>query len=148
MWIMTPFGFITPAARAANSIEPGDLRGLQVRARDRRALAHLKRHYLPTLGNILATPERDYEYRAYCTHSAFAVAMSRLVATIDYEKFKPQTEVVLGEDEGGKLHSLYIRIWGVIAEHYESPILGRYYRTAKPQNKRGPKVISGRRASQ
>ncbi len=126
MWIMTPFGIIMPSQRSATSMN-GDARSLQVRARDRRALKYLRDHYMGgELSKIVHTPERDYEYRAYCTPIAFAEAMTAMVLDINYEKFKPQAEKVLGPEAGGDLHTLYVRIWHIVAQHYDSPILRRY----------------------
>ncbi len=126
MWIMTPFGILMPSQRPTATMV-GDARSLQIRARDKQALQFLKRHYMPTtLGKIIHTPDFDYEYRAYCTKADFAEAMDRMIGEIDYEKFKPQTEVALGKIDGGKLHTLYNRIWSVVAQHYDSSVLRRY----------------------
>lgn len=107
MWIMTSFGILMPATRPAETIEPGDDRLLQVRARDRRALNHLRRFMGDELGPVIATPTLDYEFRAYCTHEAFALALAELIREIDYPRFKP-TAV---SDE---LHHVYVAVWDVI----------------------------------
>lgn len=133
MWIMTPFGILMPALRPYDTIkDPNDERYLQVRARDKRALTYLRRHYMrETLGPTIGTPRMDYEYRAYCVHEDFAIAVSTMIEAIDYEKFKPETEIALGPKRGRRLHFLYNRIWGVIATHHDSSVLARYERRSK-----------------
>lgn len=124
MWIMTSFGFIAVAASDRPEWE------LQVRARDRDVLRKLRKTYLLRHSSkIQATPERDYEFRFYCSKEALAEALDRLVGEINSQKFKPTT---LRRGQGGvRLHDLYVRIWCVIAEHYDSPIIGRYKKGAQ-----------------
>ena len=108
MWIMTPFGILMPAKIPANVVAHGEL---QIRARDKRALTYLRKHYMPTLGKTMYTPNLDYEYRAYTWKADFAEAVTRMIEDIDYEKFKPESKWV-------DLHNLYTRIWGVVFDHY------------------------------
>ena len=116
MWIMTPFGIIMPAQAEATAPVAGDPADcFQVRARDRKALTYLRKHYMGgRLGAIIATPNRDYEFRAYCTKVAFADALRDMVLEVDYEKFKPQARTE-------SLHDLYLRLWYVVFDHYGSP---------------------------
>lgn len=116
MWIMTPFGIIMPASPAKSSLPEGESVSdwLQVRARDRQALTYLRKNYCmgKRLGRIIYTPQRDYEYRAYCRKVDFIDAMRRVIEDIDYEKFKPQAHTE-------SLHDLYLKIWGVVFSHYD-----------------------------
>lgn len=116
MWIMTTYGVLMLAKRTDLAENDGDFgRELQVRARDRKALVYLKQNYMGrTLGKIRYTPDRDYQYRAYCTHADFAAAMDRMVTEVTYEKFKPEA---VWED----VHKLYLRLWGVIFGWYDRP---------------------------
>jgi len=129
MWIMTPFGIIMPAQAEDNAPISGDPADwFQVRARDRAALVHLRKRYMnDRLRRIIHTPQRDYEYRAYCLKTDFAEAMRRMLLEVDYEKFKPEARTK-------SLHDLYLRIWAVVFTHYESkwtaptgPVRRRWY---------------------
>lgn len=113
MWVMTPFGFVSVVARPPKTVELGDDRSLQIRARSKNTLMYLKRHYMPTtLGTISNTPERDYQFRAYCSKTAWADALVRMAEEIDYENFKDHT---LNKD----VHDLSMRVWWTIFDHYE-----------------------------
>ena len=112
MWIMTSFGAFFPAMRPANTIAPGDEQVLQIRARRRIDLTRLRRHYMPDLGPTYALPDSDYEVRANCTRSGLASALVRISLDVDYEKFKPTTDL-WGDDQ---LHRAYLRVWGVLLE--------------------------------
>jgi hypothetical protein len=123
MWIMTSYGILMPAAIPEEIRQDliGSAWGLQIRSRDRKTLAKTRR-VMKNMGNnvspIVATPMLDYEYRFYCSRRDFATLIADEILTIDYEKFKPTTELKGG---GGKrLHHLYNRIWGVVASHYDS----------------------------
>jgi hypothetical protein len=131
MWIMTPFGILMPAALPEKIREEftrewnatPDLEylivawDLQVRTRDKRALTYLRKRYMRgTLGPTIATPEMDYDFRAYCSAVDFASAVSLMILEIDYEKFKPETERFKW---GRDLHGLYNKIWGVVFTHYD-----------------------------
>lgn len=109
---MTSFGILMPAIRPPHTVKYGDDRTLQVRARRAKDLDILRARYMQgTLGPSLHTPDKDYEYRAYCTPHAFAVAMMQMVLEIDYLKFKPTT---LDRYEDDELHSAYNKIWSVV----------------------------------
>jgi ferredoxin-NADP reductase len=117
MWIMTPYGILMPARRPAETIANDDVKTMQVRARDRRALVELVKRMSTridenSISEIIATPDMDYNYRIYCEPEAFAQLMKFEIEEIDYEKFKPET---LYDD----LHTLYNFIWSVVFTHYE-----------------------------
>jgi hypothetical protein len=113
MWIMTSFGILMPSIRPSDTIEAGDNRVIQVRTRRRRDLDILREEYMQdTLGPTVFMKNTDYEYRAYCTREAWAVAMARMSLDIDYTKFKPTTE----NYKDHQLHMLYNVLWGVIQE--------------------------------
>jgi hypothetical protein len=130
MWIMTPDGILMPAAvPAANG--PWNANGYdwdqQVRARDKRVLTKLRKRMLAehmVVSDIVATPQLDYDYRMYVLAVDFGYIVNLMITEIDYEKFKP---VSLLKGRGGKkLHDVYNRIWGIVADAYDSPILYRY----------------------
>jgi len=126
MWIMTPDGILMPAA-TPKTLGIWSAWDQQVRARDRKVLVKLRRRMLAEqmdVSEIIATPELDYEYRIYVLAEDFGYIVNQMVLEIDYEKFKP---VSTQKGRGGdRLHSLYNRIWGVVADAYDSPILYRY----------------------
>ena len=141
MWIMTSFGILMPAALPAHVLnsEGRDPDGydLQIRARERDHLRKLRRRMTKLgaiTGPIISTPENDYEFRFHCDRDDFATVMSEEILAINYDKFKPTT--LLKGMGGANLHHLYNRIWGVVADHYESAILGRYAKRTKPARRR------------
>ncbi len=112
MWLMTGFGILMPAIRPPKTVKADDPRTMQIRARRSKDLDILRATYMPgTLGPTLYTPDKDYEYRAYCTPEAFALAAVRLITEIDYLKFKPVTEDRYADKA---LHDTYNRIWAVV----------------------------------
>jgi hypothetical protein len=118
MWVMTSFGILMPSAIPASVSVKDPSWTLQVRARDRQTLTTaLEWMNTYELGHskIIATPDLDYEYRFYCSHGSFAELMDVLVGQIDYEKFKPTTELM---PQTRHLHDLYNEIWGVVFTHY------------------------------
>jgi hypothetical protein len=80
---------------------------LVVRARDRQDLVRLKKLYLPTLGAIENTPERDYGYRSTCTKKAFAAALAKAVEAIDFPNFKAETQKALGTEREMAYHAVW-----------------------------------------
>jgi len=112
MWIFTSFGLLMPAERPSKYTPDWDDRRLQVRARKARALDILRAEFMKnTLGETIYTPDKDYEYRAYCTHEAFAIAMMKMTLDVNYTKFKPTTD----RYKDHEYHSLLNRIWGVVS---------------------------------
>jgi hypothetical protein len=133
MWIMTSYGILMPATIPAEIIQgfrdewntnPEPTTSitwdLQVRSRDRKTLIRARKIMKQMkyfVGPIIETRQLDYEYRFYCAAHDFAAMIASEIRAIDYEKFKPTTE---RKGMGGKkLHSLYNRIWGVVAAHYD-----------------------------
>ena len=121
LWIMTPFGILMPAIRPPKTVEPGDSRMIQVRARRREYLDALRERYMQgELGPPIHTPKMDYQWRAYCTPEALAAVMSRMVLEIDSQRFKPTTEGPCGLSDhklAAELHSLYTSLWSTQLQH-------------------------------
>lgn len=118
MWVCTPFGILMPALRPEKTIEAGDDRKIQVRARHREYLDLFRDNYCADLGESINFPDQDYQWKAYCTHDALALAMARLSLEIDYVKFKPTTfKSGLPAKLADQLHSCYNSIWGTMLTH-------------------------------
>lgn len=127
MWIMTRHGILMPSLippaerrRLHDEIFSGDETinpnwDLQIRTRDRAPLVALAKIMGGDLGPIIATPQMDYEYRAYCTKRDFADAMQWMIKDINYEKFKPAARTKF-------LHDLYVRIWEVVYFAYDKKV--------------------------
>lgn len=130
MWIMTGQGVYMPATIPMTVRRELDLPldwDLQVRARDRKALTKVRKQMIARnceVSAIVNTRHMDYEYRFYCSSDDYGALIAAQIREIDYDKFKPTTERKGGG--GPRLHSLYNRLWGVIASHYDSPVLGQY----------------------
>lgn len=131
MWIMTHFGILMPALRPKDTVLPGDERVVQIRARRAQDLNYLRDHYAPYLGKTIALGNTDYQYRAYCTREDLADIMAKLALDMDYVKFKETAEVYHGDK---KLHAVYMRIWGVVLDAFET---GSLY--ARPKHRTAPK---------
>jgi hypothetical protein len=116
---MTSFGILMPAIRPPHTVKPGDDRTMQIRARRAKDLDILRAEYMRgDLGETRHTPDKDYEYRAYCTPHAFAIAMMRLILEIDYLKFKPTTHKRYQDHE---LHGCYNTIWAAVLRELSTP---------------------------
>lgn len=111
MWILTNFGAFMPALRPPATVEPGDDRVIQVRARRKIDLRRLRQHYMPDLGPTYTVPGSDYECRANCTRAALAAALTRISLDIDYVSFKDTTVNVWKDDQ---LHLAYLRVWSAL----------------------------------
>ena len=115
MWIFTKDSLLMPAsvpmALAPKKLTKG-YRSLQIRSRDRGQLEAFISEYMQGLDHspIESTPDKDYEFRFYTTHEAFAAAISESIKEIDYEKFKPQAK-------HSGYHALLNRIWGTVYDH-------------------------------
>jgi hypothetical protein len=130
VWLMTSFGILMPAARPVDTVASGDPRTMQVRARRRVDLEVLRDEYMgDDLGEIIHTPDMDYNYRAYCTPEAFGAVVAQLVEEIDYLKFKPTTE---SRYKDALLHRVYDEIWSVVTM-LGTPWEGRSRRVPKPR---------------
>ena len=113
MWIFAPFGLIMPAIRRPERVPEGDTRTIQIRARRKVDIERFRDEFMApdTVGEIIATPTFDYNFRAYCTPEDFAAGVAKLMLTIDYEKFKPTAE----RYEGNKsYHDVLNSIWGTV----------------------------------
>ncbi|MDQ2873389.1 MAG: hypothetical protein M3Y33_00555 [Actinomycetota bacterium] len=123
-WLMTPGGILMPAAIPAEHAAQYPPGTLQVRARDAAHLDWLRTHYCPELGQTAATPEKDYDCRAYVLADALARAVARMTLDIDAAKFKPLTGGPLGLKSAKKradLHSCYLSIWGAVTRLSAKP---------------------------
>jgi hypothetical protein len=119
MWVMTSFGVLMPGLRPEGKIPEGDNRTLQVRARRKKDLEILKSKYMgDELGDPIALPYTDYEWRAYCTPEAWGRALAKIGSSIDYVKFKETAESKFHDKE---LHDLYLSIWSTIFHHLSEP---------------------------
>ncbi len=115
MWLMTSFGILMPAIIPPKYQKAGDDRTLQIRTRREHELTILRAKYMPrTLGPSIYSPDKDYEWRAYCTPEAFGLAVAQMIVEIDYAKFKPTTEDKYHDRE---LHDTYNAIWAVVSRH-------------------------------
>lgn len=131
MWAMTSFGILMPAIRPPKTIPYGDTRTLQIRSRRSKDLDILRAKYMPgSLGETIYTPDKDYEYRAYCEPASFAMAMAQIVMEIDYLKFKPTTE---DRYQDRPLHEVYNSMWGSLFRAFSTPYhQGRYWSKNPP----------------
>lgn len=112
MWVFAPFGVLMPGEIPAKHVPAGSDRTLQVRVRCAHHLDILREKYMgDDLGPTIETPGMDYNFRAYCTKEAFAVACYKMALDIDYVKFKEQTEKKYSDK---KLHDVYVSIWGTL----------------------------------
>lgn len=78
-----------------------------VRARVADDLVRLKALFVPKLGAIEATPQRDYGWRADCSKAAFARALAKAAADIDYFNVKAETARRLGRAREAVCHEVW-----------------------------------------
>lgn len=109
-WVCLGFGMFMPVLRPKELFKKGDdpTQTIQIRARRRKELDMLRKLYMPELGKTVATPNRDYQYRAYCTPEVASAGFAKAIAEIDYEHFKETTETVYHDK---LLHDVYMNIW-------------------------------------
>lgn len=133
MWICMTTGFVSVTKRKAHTIEAGDDRTMQVRAREASHLAELRRLMAESGGAILSETIKskgtDYQYRAFCTQRDLAVGMAALAYAIDYVNFKDTVTDV-------PLHNVYMRIWSAVLDTFP---VGSIYGWSQPQRRRGGK---------
>ena len=107
MWLLTTFGFFSivekPGDRAAGR--------LTVRARVRGDIESLRAKYLPGLGEIKATPDGDYAWRAHVAKEELAAALGRIVLDIHYANFKSE----VAERMGYAREQVYHEVWETLA---------------------------------
>lgn len=127
MWMFTGFGVLMPAARPAKYTPPNDPRTLQIRSRRRQDLDILRAMFMQgQLGPTLHTPDKDYEYRAYCKPEDFAWAVFEMIMKIDYTKFKPETDNFADNEHHAFLTSVWATYLNMIstkkhqAEYWDS----------------------------
>lgn len=101
MWLFIPEGFF--------SIVTADEFGheLQVRARSRDDLERLRQAYLPSLGELISLPGRDYPWRAFTTRQALTECLAKVVDALDYGNFK---DTVARRLSPTRTHT-YHRVW-------------------------------------
>lgn len=115
MIVATPFGLYMPALRPdfQHCIASGEPE-LQVRARRRVDLDRLRKFMAERglqLGETIALPHTDYQFRAYCTRTAWGQALAAIAEDIDYIKFKDTPAKYHGDN---KLAAAYSRMWSAI----------------------------------
>lgn len=101
MWLFTTDGFYSVVTAEEFGHE------LQIRARARRDLDRLRATHLPSLSESMHLPGRDYPWRAFTTHDAFAEGAARLARSIDYSNFKDAVHERRGHDRA----SVYAKVW-------------------------------------
>ena len=107
MWLLTTFGFFSIVQK------PGDRATgmLTVRARVRGDILSLRSKYLPGLGEIQATPDGDYAWRARVAKEELAAALGRIALDIDYANFKSE----VAERMGYAREQVYHEVWETLA---------------------------------
>ena len=103
MWIFSTVGFFSVVQK------PGDDQ-LTVRTRFDGDLDRLRERFMPELGATTKTPKADYLYRARVDQAAFAEAMARIAADIDYSNFKS----AVGSRQGHARAHVYADVWSVL----------------------------------
>jgi hypothetical protein len=107
MWLVTTFGCFSV-------VEKPEDRGtgfVTVRARVRGDLESLRTKYLPELEETIATPERDYAFRARANKAALAAAVGRIVMDVDYVNFKSEVANRMGYAR----EQIYHEVWETLA---------------------------------
>jgi hypothetical protein len=80
MWLLTTFGFFSVVEKTEDRADGM----ITVRARVRGDIEALRAKYLPALGEIEATPDRDYAWRGRVTKGELAAALGRIAMDVDY----------------------------------------------------------------
>jgi hypothetical protein len=115
VWLFTTVGFFSIVA------EKDSPRRLVVRARIEEDLDALRGRYLPELSETVKLAARDYRYRGWCSHAAFARAAGRIARDITYSNFKSE----VARKQGPAREALYAEIWSLMlnAEQRLVPVL-------------------------
>ncbi len=115
MWIITPVGFFSIVQK------PDDIGKdtLTVRARDKGDLEALRKHYMPSLGEIVTGTGTDYRFRAKAVRIEVAEAMDALVRDIRYNNFKDEVH----KRQGKIREAIYFLVWEALHEIQERRIL-------------------------
>lgn len=127
MWIFHGLGVLMPALRPPATVPEGDPQTMQVRARRAADLDRFREAYCPSLGPTQATPEMDYDYRAYVEPEAFALALAQMVRDIDYTKFKPTTQRWDSGASELELHGFYNSVWSLMLSRLSRPGRSSYW---------------------
>lgn len=137
MWTLTNFGAFSTTLRDVKNVKNGDDRLLQVRARRAKHLRELKIRYLPSAGDIVRLRHCDYEFRFYCTHDDWSLAVARMAQDIDYGNFKNSVE-------DKELHDAYIRVWSALYNALATNKFVTHYKGRKGR-KRATSTVSASR---
>ena len=130
MWIMTPDGMFSVVKPMIGDIyfkaygQEGDL---VVRARAPEDLDNLRRRLCPELGTTVATPNRDYGWRAFVAPEALARTMARIVLTLDWDNFKDEVK----HRQGPQRAATYGKVWSALLE-IQYPRAGHWYDDEEP----------------
>jgi 8-oxo-dGTP pyrophosphatase MutT (NUDIX family) len=109
MWIMTIDGFYSAVQKSGET-------ELTIRARSMADLIRLKEKWLPELHGLQAGGGTDYPARARCTHQAWAEALAKMGAAIDYSNFKSKVAKTLGHDRADTYHEVWARLHAIEKE--------------------------------
>ena len=113
MWLFTPHGFFSITRTRLNPSQ------MQIRARSRKHLENLQKHFTPDegiclLGQILETPDADYRYRIIAEPATVQILLAKLAEEIDYPNFKNECHGKHPDDT--KYHNALHEIWGTMYE--------------------------------
>jgi hypothetical protein len=108
MWLLTTFGCFSVVEKP----EDRETGFVTVRARVRGDLESLRTKYLSDLGETIATPDRDYAFRARVGKAALAAAVGQIVMDIDYVNFKSEVANCMGYAR----EQIYHEVWETLAE--------------------------------
>jgi len=125
MWTMTNFGMFSATLRDERYIPKGDTQLLQIRARRAQDLRTLKERYLPEASDIVRLQHADYEFRVFCSHDEWALALARMAQDVDYQNFKNSVR-------DRQLHNAYLRVWNAL---YDTLATNKYIWTSKKGKK-------------
>ena len=98
MWIFTETGFVS----AVRKTERPDV--MTVRSRDRQSLEAVTS---VTGGEIVASPQGDYPYRAFIAPEAFAAWVADAASQVDYDNFKSRVGRTRGYGYTHALHDVW-----------------------------------------
>ena len=128
MWLITPVGFFSVVQKASDIAADT----LTVRARVRGDLDAMRKHYLPSLGEVQESKTNDYRFRAVAPRADVAAAMASMVNQLKYSNFKNQVAKVQGT---ARAH-LYHDVWDVLHRLQTEP--AKYQAASKSIQASGP----------
>ena len=115
MWLMLTTGALSIVHRDPKHMDESDTRTLVVRARRTEWLDEFRARWCPELAETVHDETRDYQYRAYVTPDALALAVARVTLAIDYHNFKGATQSAQHGLPDAKLrnslHDAYSQCW-------------------------------------